>query len=501
MSCSACCSLPCPTSAPECTAALLPEKPSMPDPASAPLFRLEIARLQRHFPVVSFSATEAISQPFAFELEIHGDGLDLDLTSLMYEPALLSFAGGQGVQGQSFHGQIQGAARKHYQPGPACYTLTMGPRLACLELRCHSRLFQHMTAIRIITQVLEEHGLKGCFRFDRQTECREREHCVQYQESDLQLVQRLCAEEGIHYHFVHSRRRHELVFGTNLHGFARSPVAPWRQFAQQPGVTQFAVTGHEADIPGNRAGQHASGHSSLPFVTSGRLLPLAGHPEKNWNHMWLITEVRHRFGTVDGHALASDRYSNQFKAIPWEVGFRTPAPVPRPPIAQLQRGQVVGTYGEPASLDASGRVHVWLEWEWQRTNDPDSGCWLHLAPGLAIECRGGMGVAVSFSADDAQPPLIAGCLSAQTPDASRESDPEPVDNVRMHLDWQTFSGAERCLQMADGPLIYLDEGSKITVDAGCSTIQIDDDGLTLSSPLIGFASQANGDSGDPDAIE
>ncbi|MFH7445199.1 type IV secretion protein Rhs, partial [Pseudomonas syringae pv. tagetis] len=79
--------------------------------------------------------------------------------------------------------------------------------------------------------------------------------------------------------------------------------------------------------------------------TSGRLLTMAVHPVNNWNHIWLISEVRHRFGSVDGHALASDRYSNQFKAIAWEVGFRTPAPVPRPPIAQLQRGQVVGTHG------------------------------------------------------------------------------------------------------------------------------------------------------------
>ncbi|RMR23536.1 Rhs element Vgr protein, partial [Pseudomonas savastanoi pv. glycinea] len=233
-------------SAPEFAVAFPVEKHSiMPDPTSAPLFRLEIARLQRCFTVLSFSASEAISQPFTFELDILGDGLDLDLTGLMYKPASLSFG-----SRKNFHGQIQGATRKHYQPGPACYTLIIGPRLACLGLRHQSRIFQHMTATRIITQVLEEHGLKNCFRFDLPTECRERDCCVQYQESDLQLVQRLCAEEGIHYHFVHSRHRHELVFGANLHGFARSPVARWRQFAQQSGVTRFAVTEHATDLPG-----------------------------------------------------------------------------------------------------------------------------------------------------------------------------------------------------------------------------------------------------------
>ncbi len=91
----------------------------MSDPASAPFLHLEIARLQRRFSVVSFSATEAISQPYAIELEILGDGFDLDLTSLMYKPAWLSCGSEPGFHGQGFHGQIHGATRKHYHPGPA----------------------------------------------------------------------------------------------------------------------------------------------------------------------------------------------------------------------------------------------------------------------------------------------------------------------------------------------------------------------------------------------
>ncbi|KGS11639.1 type IV secretion protein Rhs, partial [Pseudomonas coronafaciens] len=77
------------------------------DPASVPLLCLEIARLQRRFEVLSFTATEAISQPFLFEIEIIGDGFYLDLTSIMYLPAFLNFGNQHGT-----HGQIQAATRK-----------------------------------------------------------------------------------------------------------------------------------------------------------------------------------------------------------------------------------------------------------------------------------------------------------------------------------------------------------------------------------------------------
>src|SRR5690606_13887442 len=75
--------------------------------------------------------------------------------------------------------------------------------------------FQHLSVPQIIGQVLEEDGiLAGDYRFQLgPTVYPERDYCVQYDESDLHFIQRLCEEEGLHYHFQHSPAGPVLVFG------------------------------------------------------------------------------------------------------------------------------------------------------------------------------------------------------------------------------------------------------------------------------------------------
>jgi len=73
-----------------------------------------------------------------------------------------------------------------------------------------------MTVDAIIAQVLEEHGIQGdTYRFQLDAAYPTRTYCVQYDETDLHFIQRLCEEEGIHYHFQHSPSGHVLVFGDN----------------------------------------------------------------------------------------------------------------------------------------------------------------------------------------------------------------------------------------------------------------------------------------------
>lgn len=451
----------------------------MPDSASAPFFRLEIASLRRHFSVLSFSATEAISQPYVFQLQVSGD--EVDLASLMYTSAFLSFNGSP----QGFHGQIQGATRVHYRPGPACYRLTVGPRLTCLGQRHNHRIFEQMSANQIIAQVLKEHGLKDSYRFDLKKECQTRKTCFQHNESDLMFIQRLCAEENIHYHFHHYRRRHELIFSEGLRGFRRAPIAALSQFQHQPGVTRFAVTRTGTD---NRGPQRAQGESTLPFVTSGLLLPLAGLPERDWNHMWLITGVEHRFDDQAAKDGATRQpYSNRFQAAPWQDGFVSDEPWPWSVFARMQRAWLTGTAGELQERDPDGRVQVQFEWARQGPDARHTTCWLPVDPALRLLCQGGMQVVVDFRVNDPDNPIIVATLhsgSTQPLVLLGAEDVQDAPCIRLLLDWHSVPGDSQRLKLSDGSKIHLERDGDLLLQVGASQVRFDSDGMTLISPRI-----------------
>ncbi|HGW4721792.1 TPA: type VI secretion system tip protein TssI/VgrG, partial [Pseudomonas aeruginosa] len=200
-----------------------------------------------------------------------------------------------------------------------------------------------------------EHGiLADAYRFQLGTRYPEREYCVQYDESDLHFVQRLCAEEGIHFHFRHSAEAHLLVFGDDQTVFPRlgRPTAYVHDsglVADEPVIKRFSLrlasrttrtTRRDYDFEkprllleaGNRPAADApaepdledydypgrfvdrqrgkllsqralerhradrrlgEGVSDQPLLVSGHFLEIAEHPRAEWNDLWLLSEVFH----------------------------------------------------------------------------------------------------------------------------------------------------------------------------------------------------------------
>lgn len=449
-----------------------------------PHFRLDIANLLQGLQVLSFAGTEAISQLFAFELEVLIDEPELDLHSLIYRAVFVHFAG----RTRGVHGQIHGVERSHFRPGPACYRLSIGPRLACLGQRYTPRIFQDMTTPQIISRILLEHGIHDdSYRFDLKAESPVRGYCAQYRETDLQLVQRLCSEEGIHFHFQHSPQGHELIFGDGLRGFRPTPTARYSGLPMQDGVSRFAVDTSGID----RSQQVAAGESTLPFVSAGHLLPLKGHPDDAFNHLWLITAVQHR--GFDPRQLGARRsndsalYINHFQATPWEIVFKGER-VARPCLPDIQRARIVGPADQAVARDSAGRVKARFDWGDQGSGALYSECWLPVAPDLVETLRGGMQVVVSCMDQDPDRPLITAHLR-QSGDMPADAVPRvpQVKRIEANLPAQQFIGDEQCVQVDGGPRISYEAGSTWSVSVGDSSIQLDASGLKLVSPRILFS--------------
>jgi type VI secretion system secreted protein VgrG len=383
-------------------------------PANQAHFTLSLEGIEHDFKVLEFRGREAISQPYRFDLELVSEHPDLDLENLLHRPAFLAFA----PDSSGIHGLVHQAAQGESGKRLTRYRLTLVPQLAYLAHRTNQRIFQHLTVPQIIAQVLEEHGIQAdAYRFQLGPVIYPpREYCVQYDESDLHFIQRLCEEEGIHYHFEHSTAGHVLVFGDDQTVFPRLAATAYQQdsglVADQPVIKRFGlrletrtsrVTRRDYDFekprlsmeaafhsdfqpdledydyPGRfteRArGKHlsqralerhrhdyelAEGESDQPQLASGHFLPLGEHPRSDWNQLWLLTEVLHegKQPQVLEESVTSDSQSRDGFTQGYRNHFTaTPWDIPFRPALRHPKPKVLGSQTAVVTGPAGEEIH------------------------------------------------------------------------------------------------------------------------------------------------
>ncbi|MBF0675308.1 type VI secretion system tip protein VgrG [Pseudomonas sp.] len=424
-------------------------------PANHAQFRLSLPGVEHDFQVLAFTGHEAISQPYAFELELVSERADLDLHSLLHQPAFLAFA----ADGSGIHGLIYRIAQGDSGERLTRYQLGLRPHLAYLAHSYTQRIFQQLTVEEIIRQVFDAHGMQAdAYRFQLGATYPERTYCVQYGESDLHFVQRLCEEEGIHYHFQHSSGGHVLVFGDDQTPFPKLAPTLYQpgsgQVADEPAIKQFGVrvatrTNHvirrdydfekprlllagEAAVetgpaledygfPGRfvdrERGKYlsqralerhrhdaevAQGESDQPLLASGHFLALADHSRTDWNDLWLLTELHHEgkqpqvLGEMGSDSPSVDGfiqgYRNRFTATPWDVPFRPALRHPKPRLLGSQSAVVTGPAGEDIHCDDYGRIKVQFHWDREGQADDKTSCWLRVASGWAGDRYGALSI-------------------------------------------------------------------------------------------------------------
>jgi len=307
---------------------------------------LAVAGVETDLQVLSFDGHEKLNQPYRFDIEVVSERPDLDLEALLHRPAYLAF----GPAGKGVHGVLQRVRQGESGKRLTRYSLSLRPQLAYLAHSHDQRIFQHLGVPQVIAQVLETHGIQAdAYRFQLGHAYPQRDYCVQYDESDLHFIQRLCEEEGISFHFQHSEAGHVLVFGDDQTVFAKLAPLAYQQdsglVADRAVVKRFGVrletrsshaslrdydfeqprlrleAGHGSefapileayDYPGRfttrergkhlakrnlqqlRADYELAEGASDAYLVSGHFLALTDHPRPSWNDLWLLTEVHHQ---------------------------------------------------------------------------------------------------------------------------------------------------------------------------------------------------------------
>ena len=175
--------------------------------ASLNRYHLIIPSFPSPLDVEHFSGREEMSQTYYYIINFTSTDNDLDAGLLLRKSATFTMGTGglkEQVSQKVVHGVITDFRRISGSADQAKYQVILEPFIKLLDRQHRShRFFVNKSVPEVVTEVLQEHGLKGWeFEFRLKKTYPKREQINQYQESDLQFIQRLLAEVGIFYFFT-----------------------------------------------------------------------------------------------------------------------------------------------------------------------------------------------------------------------------------------------------------------------------------------------------------
>lgn len=411
---------------------------------------------------------EAISAPFRFDLRMRSSNAALDAQALVGKSATVTIQVPSGPK-RYLHGIVTRFAQIGADAQHGFYTAELAPRLWLLGLGSDRAIYQNLSALDIVEQVLKKFGVAVESRVKGRYAVRE--YCVQYDESALHFISRLMEEEGIFYFFTFSDGAHTMVLGdspaahkpgaTDSHLWYSSDSVAHRQ-AERIDAFQMTTELVEAEqivadydytkaalltahcaarsgpasgtrytFPGGyasasdgerlallrlaahqlaqRTGRASSGICTLG---AGASFTLGGHRNAAFNTAYVICAVT--------HSASNDRYANDFDVIPATVAFRPPLVTRKPTVAGTHTAIVVGSSGEEIWTDAYGRIKLKFHWDRSAGADENSSCWVRVAQSSAgngwghlVLPRVGHEVVVSYVDGDPDRPLVTGSVYNQ----------------------------------------------------------------------------------------
>jgi type VI secretion system secreted protein VgrG len=180
---------------------------------------------QQELLLEQFSGTESLSTLFSFELSLVSQDAQLELKTLIGQPALLDIELATGGA-RYIHGYISRFSLQKSDGGLAHYSATLSPWMWMLSRRYDCRIFQEQTIEDIIRTVFANYGALPQFEFRLEQPLKFHSYITQYREHDLDFVLRLLEGDGLFFYFDHTKQGHQLIItdhSRNLEPLAQQP--------------------------------------------------------------------------------------------------------------------------------------------------------------------------------------------------------------------------------------------------------------------------------------
>lgn len=408
-------------------------------------FELLFPEMDTSLRVAAFTGREQVSRPFRLHVIATARGGDVAFAQgLLGARATFVIHQSEAIA-RRIHGAVASASfGTVIEGGERVIELTILPRLYRLGRRRARRIFQEVTTIEIAEAILGEHGLPLRSLVSR--ELLRRAYCVQYDETDLEFLTRLFAEDGIFYSFEHAEAATEGdvlvladrpsdappingdprlilyrgaagagsvipengVLSLSPHMRARSKRTRVRGYdfrrprttlddeaADRPASIE-TIDEHEGSYEddlglrpaGIRLEQERARSLEVRAETyCKRLAPLRRFALDDEGAFglageFIVTRIDHEGYGGDSIPTGRARYQNRVRFVPAATAPRPRWSPPRPRQV-AEVATVVGPPGAEIHTDEHGRIKVQFHWDRQGKGDDKSTCWLRVAQAWA----------------------------------------------------------------------------------------------------------------------
>lgn len=203
-----------------------------------------------------FSATEALNEPFTFQVTAASPKADLPFADLLGKHVSVRVAPAvAGAKPRHFDGLVEQVTALGPQGRHHLWQLTLRPWFWFLTQTQDCRIFQDRSVLQILEAVLADHPIAAVD--DRTTATfTPWLYCVQYRESDFNFLSRLLEQEGIGYHFEHEAGRHVMVLTDSVGGHPKGvgcqplPVRHQAVAGEGPRECAFELSASRRIVPG-----------------------------------------------------------------------------------------------------------------------------------------------------------------------------------------------------------------------------------------------------------